>query len=732
VNGEFKVDQHFDRILEQIPTRVKELQGVNILCPFTLSDKYFETKVVSDSSIDPNANINGKSPVNFTSEIFKPQLKLRSFHVLWDKLSKLYNLDESNAVLKAMLDGTLYFHDITKVDVPYCFSFDASFVSFYGRPYGWLPGVPPKRSSSFMGQLVETTMDFSQQFAGAIGIANAIVSLAYFTKKERQAMLELIESFSSEKDAILGIAMFMSGLGYNGSFFDLIADDSVTIYNKINSYIANNHTLEEAVNLAFNKHIENQLQQFVHVMHNTFRIGGDSPFTNISIFDREILKTLFNGAMYPDFTPVVNNIDEIIKLQNIFVEFFVLGSPSTNKKYRFPVATINIKKWTVEDYTNGLCKQEEIGVIADKEYFRYLCKKNLPRGTFNWHIGEKIASCCRLTSDLSELKNEIRTDTFGNGGISIGSHRVVALNLHRIALSFVKNKYPYYSNLQDLQGFYDLLELALKYAEKALVAHNKILKDRIDSGFLQFFSNNWCNLSQFFSTIGFTGLWDAFNVIYSNTEIYKQSNLNKLETYTEFATKVLGYIDCFAKNAGKRNQGFAFNVEEIPGENASPKLAEIDNFYFCNEPWYQELPLLSNQMVPLYEEIPLFDRMSVVGKLVNQVSGGAIWHFNLNENVPEKLYEELIRTIIEDFNITHFAINIGSSTCIKGHTTVGIFWECPICNQEIFTHTIRIIGYESDTKDWIKNRREWEWKLKGRQVYTGKDLLEMDLLEMHI
>ena len=60
--------------------------------------------------------------------------------------------------------------------------------------------------------------------------------------------------------------------------------------------------------------------------------------------------------------------------------------------------------------------------------------KNKERGAFNIHVGEKVATCCRLTSDLSKLKDQIRMDSFGNGGLSIGSHRVVAVNLHRVAL----------------------------------------------------------------------------------------------------------------------------------------------------------------------------------------------------------------------------------------------------------------------------------------------------------
>lgn len=711
-----QLEQEFWGIYETIPEEIRSIQGINELSPFQIARSYFKESVVADSSIDPNANVSGKSPVNFQSEIFKPQLKIRGYYEIWERLYSKYGKDEAYQILYSMLDGTLYFHDITKIDVPYCFAFDTSLVAMEGRPYGWLPGSPPKRSSSFIGQVVETTMDFSQQLAGAVGVPNILVNLAYYTRKEREELHRLVGKISNEPDAILAIALFMSGLGYSGSQFSIEAQEVGDLEWKIQSYMMEKGiTLIQAVDMAYNKYVEDLIQHFVHVMHNTFRIGGDSPFTNISIFDRHFIETFLKDAMYPDFSSPSDNADEIIRVQKLFVNFFIEGSPVTNKKYRFPVATVNLKKWEVKDLEEGLCKAEDVGKIADNSFFSWIVKKNLARGTFNLHIGAKVATCCRLTSDLSELMNQIRSDTFGNGGMSIGSHRVVLVNLHRVALLYRMD-----SVTVDMQEFLRQLGYYMEQAKKVLLVHKELLEERVNSKFLQFFNINWCDLKQFFSTFGYTGLFDAYSVLYPNIEPREYPQF-----YAQCCAGILDFMDDYSRISGKQHEGYAFNLEEVPGENACPKLASMDNFYFSSFDWYEPKALLSNQMVPLYYDMDLFDRLSICGELMNKVSGGSIFHVNITEGMTEATNEELHRMIIEDYNIPHYAINVGSTTCKQGHTSIGIHWKCPVegCNAEIDTHTIRIIGYESDTKDWVKARREVEWKEFRRQFYVAQDIL---------
>lgn len=706
-----QVDEEFLKLLASIPTPLKQIQGIAELDSFLLAEKYFEAYNVADASIDPNGNMGSKSPVSFQSEIFKPQLKYRSYYEVWKEIKEKRGLERANNCIRACIDGSLYFHDIVKLDMPYCFAFDTSFLMTEGRPYGFLPSKPPKRSNSFMAQVIETTMDLSQCHAGAIGIANVLVNLAYYTRKERtelhnrikyifDSMPDMPEDFDMSTNDMIkmsvmdAIQLFVSGLGLDS---DILQDYLGCGLDGCDSEF----TVERAYEIAdvvYDKYIQNLLQNFVHIMHNTFRVGGDSPFTNISLFDHETFKTVFEAAMYPDMSRTIDNYEEVSRVQKIYVEFFYKGAPTNGKLYRFPVTTANIKT--------------KDGKIADEEYFGYMAKKNMERGAFNLHIGEKVASCCRLTSDLSKLKDEIRVDSFGNGGLSIGSHRVVAINLHRIAL------YEKYARPGEATDF---LELYLGYAEELLMAHKAILQRRVDSGFLNFFNIGWEQMEMFFSTIGYTGLIDSFAVKTGKPLKEVVNNSEDLDAYVDYAAEIIDKMENFASEAGKRNLKSAFNVEEIPGENACPKLAQADNFLFDRFEDYECLDLLSNQMIPLYCDVPLFTRLAVSGKLMNKVSGGSIIHININDTVTNGAYEELYRKIVEDYEIPHFAINQGSSTCKQGHVTTGIHKTCPECGEEIVDWTIRVVGFNTNVSDWSKARRE---EFKKRQIYGKQDVIE--------
>lgn len=716
-----QVDERFRQLIASIPAELKKIAGIGELDPFVLAEKFFNSNNVADASIDPNANMGNKSPVSFQSEIFKPQLKYRSYYEMWKRMVDSFGLEEANEAIRACVINALYFHDITKIDEPYCFAFDTSFMMQEGRPYGWLPSVAPKRSSSFMSQLVESTMDMSQEHAGAIGIANLIVNLAYYTRKERaQLHHQLIAQMARYQAAGLensmvkelmvnAILVYVSAIGQSApkaAEVMLDADGkvempSISVTDGLMEVASDLSTITfggvmELADRVYNKYVQNLFQNFVHIMHNTFRIGGDSPFTNMSLFDHLTFQTVFADAKYPDYSAVVDNYAEVETLQKVFVEFFYTGSPTNGKNYRFPVTTVNIKT-------------ASSGRIEDREFFEYMVLKNKVRGAFNIHVGEKVATCCRLTSDLSILKDQIRMDTFGNGGLSIGSHRVVAVNLHRMALL------ARYTN----KSFDEVLMEHLKMVEHLLITHKALLKERIDQKFLKFFNIGWEDINMFFSTIGYTGLIDAYAVNQGVTIEDVVADEHLLAGYVDFASKTIDIMETFAHDAGKRTPGFAYNVEEIPGENASPKMAQSDNFIFKDKPDYVAVDLLSNQMVPLYCNVPMMQRLEISGKLMNKVSGGSILHLNLTEQVTDEAYLELITMMIERYKIPHFALNVGTSICPNGHTTPGIMQYCPVCGAEHTDFNVRVVGFNTDVSSWSKERRD---EFKRRQFYGASDV----------
>lgn len=456
----------------------------------------------------------------------------------------------------------------------------------------------------------------------------------------------------------------------------------------------------------------------ISVRDNENFLAGDnlfahnSPFTNLSLFCRNTIEKTFAEAMYPDGTSPVDIIDEIMHIQFIFAKFFAEGSPLTGKNYRFPVCTVNIATKERESFTDHEKEKypDKKCLILDREFFEEMCKLNAKRGVFNFHKGEKIASCCRLSQDLADLKSQIKMDSFGNGGMSIGSGRVVTLNLHSIACEAI----------DEGELFEDVVNKYQKYAEILLLIHKKWLKKIIDTGTLKFFRIGWADLNMFFSTFGFTGLWDAYDVLNQNKDGRLEFEDAFKENYFEFSKSILNLMEDNAKICGEVHEGYAFNVEEVPAENASPKLAKIDNLYYGDKPWYGKVELLSNQMIPLYVEVDPFDRLETMGELMNIVSGGAICHFNIDGSMTEESSIKLTERMIEYYNIPHFAIEIGTTTCKNKHTSIGIHPNCPECGGEIETWTKRVVGFNTDTKDWAKVRRDWE--NPRRMSYAIKNL----------
>ena len=577
-----------------------------------MSKNYF-TKHIPDFSTDANANANeGISQNNYSSEIVKGVSKLDGLFLLFHYAKKRFGRSRATELVKAIIRGDVYFHDSTKVQVPYCFAFSTSILMTEGRNYGQLKSLPPKRSDSFGANVSELCMDLSQEFAGAIAPSDFLINLAYYTKKEN----------ASDKDIV------------------------------------------------------NRCQSFCHIMNNKFRISSESPFTNLSLFDLPTLERLTENMCYPDGSKP--DINYIMHIQKIFGEWFAQGDPSTGLPYRFPVVTINLSK-------------DENGKILDEDFLDWTSKNNLGTGCFNIYInkGHKIASCCRLLSDPSRMR-DFRSDSFGNGGLNLGSHRVVTLNLPRIAIKANR----------DSDKFTKLLKTNLDICRDLLQVHREeILVRRINLGFLKFYNPlKWFTLDSMFSTIGIIGIHEMAEMM--GKEIRTDDGSN-------FVAKVLDTIEAYAREASTET-GHAFNVEEIPGEGTAIKLCEKDKVIFGADRVPYEL--YSNQYIPLIDDASIPERIELSGKFQDRISGGGILHLNVKEKITDpEVMKHLIRYCVEK-NTSHVAINYGFGVCSNGHTSVcGNSDTCPECGAKIETRMSRVIGYFSLVSNWQKTRREFEF-----------------------
>ena len=591
-----------------------------------MSHQYF-IKEACDMTIDANANSNEEHNYNnYYAEITKGLHKLEGYYLLFRYAEKRFSVEYAEDLLDAVVQGDLYFHDPTKIQIPYCYAYSTQFIMMYGRPYGQLHSVPPKRSDSFMAEITETTMDLSQEFAGAIAMGDLIVNLCYYLKKE----------------------------GYGAT------DEGGKVL----------------FNVAEENYIKNLFQKFIHVMNNKFRLSGESPFTNISIFDRGKLKVLFEGYHYPDGSEP--NFDYILAVQDVFMDMFYLGDPSTGLPYRFPVVTIN---FDVETDKNGN------KIPVDEEFVRRAAHYNRPKGAFNIYStnGTKVASCCRLSNDFDRMT--ARQDSSGNGGLNIGSHRVVTVNLPRISLEAKGN---------ELEFFRILTEKLSKAKDLLLIHREEILDRRVKKGFLKFFDPNqlgWFSLEGMFSTFGINGVYEA--CLYMGYDITTDEG-------AAFIEKLLTFIEDYAVTSSKET-GHSFNVEEIPAENTGTKLAYKDKLIYGND-----CSLYSNQFVPLMADVPVPDRLELEGKFMSKLSGGAITHINVLSEIDtdEKMYKLMLMTMRK--GVEHFAVNYGFNECEEGHVSIGgnQMDVCPICKKPIKDHITRVVGFFTRVSKWSSVRKE--------------------------
>jgi len=598
----------FRELYQSMDLRILELEGIapaqlDVSC---MADRYFKERV-ADMSIDDNANHlqDGRSYGNFFAEMAKSNLKLIGYHDIYAILVETHGVERAESIMKSLWNGDLYLHDSTAIQVPYCWAYSTDFLLHKGNFWGQLQSLPPKRARSFIDQVKEVTIELAQEIAGAVAIGDLFVNYAYFIRKG-----------------------------------DINLQDPVA-----------------------RKEVENDFQSLVHTLNKKLRPSHQSPFTNISIFDRPNLEFLFGEVRYPDGSkPDFETIQEI---QKIFCDWFCLGDPSTGLPYRFPVVTLNLRV-------------DNQGNILDKDALEYFSQINLEKGCFNIYIssGNKVASCCRLVNDL-DLAG---CDSFGNGGLSLGSHRIVTINLAR--LGKIANS---------AEEVMKLLKVQLDKSRDTLLAHRALLQKRVADGFLPFFRYEVMSLQRLFSTFGVNGIYECLEELgYSMFSAEGR----------QLTHQVLEYIRSYATECSKTYK-CSFNVEQVPAESLAVKFAAKDKLLYN-----ADYPIYANQFIPLWIDCDIVDRVKLDGEFSKSLTGGGISHLNLGEKLTSPLQMKKLIEYAVVCGCEHFAINYNFNKCANNHVTVaGASKTCPSCGAQIVDSYTRIVGYYTPVSSWNKGRQ---------------------------
>lgn len=422
--------------------------------------------------------------------------------------------------------------------------------------------------------------------------------------------------------------------------------------------------------------VKQQLQSFIFSVNQPFRGGHQSAFTNVSLFDKEFLTKLCGEYHFPD--GACPKVESVQKLQIMYMD--VMNETLEKTPCTFPVTTAC---FSVDEHRN----------IKDEEFLRIVAEKNLKFGWINYYSGSTstLSSCCRLRSEADhEYFN-----TFGAGGTKIGSLSVTTINLPRIAYK-AKSMSKTTKDLSPDEIFIHLLMARVQMCAEINAVKRHIIKLRIQNGNLPLYTLGFMDLKKQYSTCGLNGINEAVEIM--GYDILKDDG----QLFVQNILETVNYIN----KKQERRFGYPHNCEQTPSENSAIKLAQADKVLGFNKKY----EFYSNQFIPLTVQTDLLNRIMLQGKFDYLMTGGAIMHINVAEEIKNvDLLISLIKSSVKQ-GVIYQAVNYVLNVCEDGHVTVGrTTTTCPICGKPITDKLTRVVGFLTNTKNWHLKRRQFDF-----------------------
>ena len=631
MNIHLSYDEEFSALMERVkavaPEGLYEIDGIGSQLDLHQSSrKFFNStdKPTADHSVDANANVSGRDVITYNYEVPKPLMKLNSYFNLWKTIKELKGMEVADEVIIDQILGEIYINDAWDIGRPYCFNYSTYDIALEGLKMGSRLDIKPAKSlASFLRQIEQFTVYAANSTLGATGLADVLIVASWYVDR----------------------------------IFDNMMDHKIKV-DGVKDYV------------------KELLTSLIYTLNWEFR-GNQSPFTNVSIYDRKFLEELAPAYLINGEAPGVYTIELV---QKWFLEAYretLRRDPIT-----FPVLTAC---FSVDDE----------GTIQDEEFLKMVSKENLEFGHINIYCGKTstLSSCCRLRSNLEDLGY---SNTFGAGGTKIGSLGVVTLNLPRMAK---RTSCQGHESVEAKVEFF-IKTLEAKVRQVGLINHAKrmFIQKRIKRGSLPLYSLGLMDLSKQFSTCGFTGLYEACEIMGMPilTEDGQSLALIILDTINRVNTELT------------KEYGFPHNMEQVPGESSSVKLALKDKLCGWNP---NDIPFYSNQFIPLVSQADMLERIKLQGMFDSHCTGGAICHLNVNEKIES--WEKLAGLIkwCAMSGVVYFAVNYALGKCPNGHGMSVVKHDtpaCPTCGalMEVFT---RVVGFLTNTKHWNSTRRQHDW-----------------------
>ena len=625
-----KLSKDFERCLEDLKKKYGEdFEYINGLHPNQLDfseflDKFVAEDTMADATIDPNANARHKDIRSFMTEKGKSEDKLFGLNKIFTEIKKRWGLRTAKQWLEQEFSKGFYLNDsATASYFPYCWANDFTRLAteglFFINDYN---NQPPKHLTTYLDDVIEFVSFLSNRQSGAVGMPNVLIWAYYFWKYD----------------------------------------------------IENGYYLKDP-----DTYLRQCFQKLIYRLNQPFLRIDQASFTNVSIFDRPYLESLFGGMEFPDGTFAIDQIEEMLECQKVFME--VVSDIREEQMFTYPVLTYSL-----------LYKD---GKFVDEDFARWCSNHNIKWSDSNFFVSDNVgvlSNCCRLLSDTNKLDAFI--NSIGGTALSVGSCRVSTVNLVRIAYESKLNKKKYLDILRDRV----LLDC------KALTSMRHILKRNIEKGLLPNYQDGAVELDKQFCTIGGIGMYevmDLFGLI--NTDEF--GNKSYSDEAVEFATQILDTMNDVKDHF---ECDFTFNIEMIPAENCAGVICAADNLLYEQNKYF----IYSNQWVPLMEKCTIQEKCRLGHLFDAKCGGGCIAHIDIENRFPNEEAAWDMLNYVAKQGVIYFAFTTKINVCEDKHAFIGTK-ECPHCGKPVADQYARVVGFYTPVSGYQRirksefNQRKW-------------------------
>lgn len=609
----------------------------------------------SSSETDANANVTVKNVANLEGEVYKVTNRIiqrqrmkDELNLLFPEIAKQYEADLNHHIV--------YTHDEASTPVLKQYCMAVSLYPLMTEGVGNIDGVTPSEPNdlqSFSGQITNLIFLLSAQCKGAVAVGEYFIALNYYVVKE-----------------------------FGPKWYD-----------KLDCEATPPHCL---IRRTVKDHILKAFKQFVWgVNQPAGNRSYQSPFTNISYYDKTYFESLFGEFYYPDGTrPEWKAVDT---LQRMFMKWF--NQVRLKQVLTFPVETFAMVHNNHD--------------IIDQEY-KNLCAEMYAEGhsffTYISDSADSLASCCRLRNELAE---NTFSPTSGLTGVMTGSCNVITLNINRIVQdwalqhpfeghSLVKGQ-PLQTNPLNCvhleQDFVQYLTTILQRVYKYHIAYKTMLYDMEDKRMFASSNGGYIYINKLYSTIGINGLNEAARFL--------GLTVGNNPEYIQFLQLVLGTIKEQNKlhSIHDKKRPFLFNSEVVPAEGLGGK-----NYRWDKQDGYwvpDDENLYNSYFYDAHDNTSVLDKFVLHGHQTYQYTdGGSAAHVNLEDHLSKSQYLKLIDFAVAN-GTNYFTFNIPNSKCEDcGKIIKKPIDICPCCGSHHITQYTRVIGYLRPIKAFGEDRQK--------------------------